>query len=265
MTAPLTVTLPAYGLPDLAPVIAGQQHALLFATVSGAHLYGFPSRDSDVDLRGVHLLPLREVLGLASVRETHARTWDRHGVEMDLVTHDLAKFARLLLQPNGYVLEQLLSPLVAHTTAAHTELVALAPRLLTRHHARHYRGFARTQWRRFEKTGELKPLLYTFRVLLTGIHLMRTQEVLAHLPSLLEAGQAPGFLPDLIGAKAEAEHGLLAHMSGAPGTERLAADVEALAAALDTAEADTGLPQEPRARARARLNELVVDTRLRTG
>jgi predicted nucleotidyltransferase len=41
---------------DLSPVIAEQPDPVLFATVSGAHLYGFPSRDSDVDLRGVHLL-----------------------------------------------------------------------------------------------------------------------------------------------------------------------------------------------------------------
>jgi hypothetical protein len=33
---------------------------LLFATVSGAHLYGFPSPDSDYDLRGAHILPVRE-------------------------------------------------------------------------------------------------------------------------------------------------------------------------------------------------------------
>ena len=41
--------------------------------------------------------------------------WDRDGVEMDLVTHDLRKFVRLMLKRNGYVLEQLLSPLVVHT------------------------------------------------------------------------------------------------------------------------------------------------------
>jgi len=33
-------------------------YPLMFATISGAHLYGFPSPDSDFDLRGVHLLPL---------------------------------------------------------------------------------------------------------------------------------------------------------------------------------------------------------------
>ena len=92
----------------------------------------------------------------------------------DLVTHGLRKFVRLMLRRNGYVPEQLLSPLIVHTTDAHRELAALAPGVLTGHHAHHYRGFGVTQWRLFEKTGELKPLLYTFRVLLTGVHLMRS-------------------------------------------------------------------------------------------
>lgn len=39
-------------------------HPLLFATISGAHLYGFPSPDSDYDLRGVHVLPAKEAFGL---------------------------------------------------------------------------------------------------------------------------------------------------------------------------------------------------------
>jgi hypothetical protein len=43
--------------PRLAGIAARQPYPLLFATVSGAHLYGFPSPDSDWDLRGVHVLP----------------------------------------------------------------------------------------------------------------------------------------------------------------------------------------------------------------
>ncbi len=113
--------------------------------------------------------------------------WERDCVEMDLVTHDLRKFARLMLRRNGYVLEQFLSPLVVRTTDTHAESVALAPAVLTRHHAHHYRGFASTQWRLYGRTGELKPLLYTFRAPLTGIHLMRAGEVCAHLPTLLDA------------------------------------------------------------------------------
>ncbi|MFH8240121.1 DNA polymerase beta superfamily protein [Streptomyces sp. NPDC018321] len=241
---------------DLAPVVAEQPFPVLFATVSGAHLYGFPSRDSDVDLRGVHLLPAADLVGLREPEETRSRMWDRDGVEMDLVTHDLRKFVRLMLRRNGYVLEQLLSPLVVHTTDAHRELAALAPGVLTGHHAHHYRGFAGTQWRLFEKTGELKPLLYTFRALLTGIHLMRSAEVQAHLPSLLgEIDAAPVYLPELIAAKAEREH----EEAGVDHT-RVRADVERLHGVLDEAQGVSVLPEAPTAY--DALHDFVVRIRL---
>jgi predicted nucleotidyltransferase len=240
---------------DLAPVVAEQPAPLLFATVSAAHLYGFPSRDSDVDLRGVHLLPTAELVGLREPEETRSRMWDRDGVEMDLVTHDLRKFVRLMLRRNGYVLEQLLSPLVVHTSEAHRELIALAPGVLTRYHAHHYRGFAVTQWRLFEKTGELKPLLYTFRVLLTGIHLMRSGEVQAHLPTLLPQVDAPAYLPDLVAAKAAQEHG-----KADVDRERVTEDVERLQGVLDEEQALSVLPENPSAY--DGLHDFVVRVRL---
>src|SRR6187200_106099 len=94
-------------------------YPLLFATISGAHLYGFPSPDSDFDLRGVHLLPHRDVVGLKPGEETVEKSGIHDGLEIDLVTHDARKFFALMLKKNGYVLEQLLSPLVVHTTAEH--------------------------------------------------------------------------------------------------------------------------------------------------
>jgi predicted nucleotidyltransferase len=228
---------------------------VVFATVSGAHLYGFPSVDSDVDLRGVHLMPIEDVVGLRTGEETVDRTWTRDGVEVDLVTHDLTKFGRLLLRRNGYVLEQLLSPLVVTSSPLHEEMVALAPGCLTRHHAHHYLGFARTQWGFFERTGELKPLLYTFRVLSTGIHLMRTGEVVADLGEL---GHGPAYLPDLVAAKREAEHGALP--AGAPDLDRLAADVAAMTARLETERDRSSLPERPSAG--PALHDLVVRARL---
>lgn len=248
----MTATLPPW-LPDVA---AGERHPLAFATVSGAHLYGFPSVDSDVDLRGVHVLPAEEVVGLRTGEETVTRSWVREGIEVDLVTHDLAKFCRLLLGRNGYVLEQLLSPLVVLTTPLHEEMRALAPGCLTRHHAHHYLGFARTQRRLFEGTAELKPLLYAFRVLLTGAHLMRTGELVADLTLLLPGG--PPYLADLIAAKRAAEHGGLP--DGAPGRERLTRDLDRLTAGLEAARDASPLPETPSAR--DALHDLVVRTRL---
>jgi len=245
----------------LRAVVAGQPYPLAFVTVSGAHLYGFPSRDSDVDLRGVHLLPVREVVGLRTGPATLTRMWTVDAVEYDLVTHDLAKFCGFMLQRNGYVLEQLLSPLVVSTSDIHAELVSYAPGCLTRHHAHHYRGFAGTQRRRYAATGELKALLYTFRALLTGIHLMRTGRIGTHLPTLAaQVPEAPHYLGTLVAAKAAGEHRSTASVPDAPGTGTVEADLARLAAALDDAERDCTLPERPSAA--AALHELVVRTRL---
>ena len=70
--------------PRLHPIVSAQPYPLLFATISGAHLYGFPSPDSDFDLRGAHVLPLEKVIGLEVSDETvrglanHRRNGDGH-------------------------------------------------------------------------------------------------------------------------------------------------------------------------------------------
>lgn len=238
-----------------------QQHPypLLFATISGAHLYGFPSPDSDYDLRGVHLLPLEEVVGLKTGQETVEKSGIHDGLEIDLVTHDARKFFSLLLKKNGYVLEQVLSPLVVHSTPEHAELKEIAKNCITRHHAHHYLGFAETQWKLFQKEDppRVKPLLYVYRVLLTGIHLMRTGEVQANLGLLNESFKL-SFIPELIQRKVcGAEKGQL-------GTADLGfhqREYERLRAELERAYQECKLPEGPSGA--ADLNDLLVRIRLR--
>lgn len=188
--------------PRLERIVAAQPYPLLFATISGAHLYGFPSPDSDYDLRGAHVLPVEKVVGLKVTGETIEDSRVIEGLEMDIVSHDAKKFFTLLLKKNGYVLEQLYSPLVVHTTPAHAELKSIALGCFTRHHAHHYLGFAETQWNLFAKENppRVKPLLYVYRVLLTGIWLMRTGQLEANLVTLNESFRLPQ-LPDLIARK----------------------------------------------------------------
>ncbi|GAB3934256.1 DNA polymerase beta superfamily protein [Micromonospora vulcania] len=247
----MTLDVPSWS----AEVAHALPRPLLFATVSGAHLYGFASVDSDLDLRAAHLLAPAEVVGLRTGPQTLQHTGVRDGVELDVVSHDLLKFATLLNSRNGYVLEQLLSPLVVVTTPVHAELTALAPQLVTRHHAHHYLGFAAGQERLFARTGQLKPALYTLRVLLTGIHLMRTGRLEMDLGVL---GTRLAYLPDLVAAKREAEHGPFP----AGTAQRLAADVPRLRAELEEARGDSTLPDQADPEAVAALHELVVRTRL---
>ena len=110
--------------PRLRSAVAAHPYPILFATISGAHLYGFPSADSDFDLRGVHLLPPEKLLGLEVTDETLTHEQIIGGLEVDLVTHDARKFFRLMLKKNGYVLEQIFSPLVVHAMQPHFDTPA---------------------------------------------------------------------------------------------------------------------------------------------
>ncbi len=243
---------------ELLTVVAQQPYPLLFATVSGAHLYGFPSPDSDYDLRGVHLLPLHEVIGLETGRETIEVSNVQAGLEIDLVTHDLKKFFGLLLKRNGYVLEQLYSPLIVHTTPEHQELKAIAQGCITRYHSHHYLGFAETQWRLFAKETppKVKPLLYVYRVLLTGIHLMQTGAIEANLVTLNAKFQLP-YIPDLITRKLTgAEKAIL----DAADLEFHGQEYQRLCAELVQASQQSHLQAEPNAK--TALHDLLVQIRL---
>lgn len=233
----------------------------VFVTISGAHLYGFPSPDSDYDIRGSHVLPTRELLTLDEPRETLTFESIEEGVEIDHVSHDIRKFCSMLLKRNGYVLEQLTSPLIVQTSEFHRELLSLVPRMVTKHHVHHYLGFVQTQRGLFAKEDppRIKPLLYIYRVLLTGIHLMRTGETQANLVTLhgmYGRELSMPYVPDLIARKvASKEQAVVA------ADERAFHDQEhdRLEAALKHAGERTTLPDAPSCR--AEINDLLVRVR----
>ena len=255
--------------PRLHRIVVAQPYPLLFATISGAHLYGFPSPDSDFDLRGAHVLPLDAVVGLDVRDETVQDSRVIEGLEMDIVSHDVRKFLGLLLKKNGYVLEQLFSPLIVHTTPEHAELKALAggpsragmSGVITKHHSHHYFGFAETQWKLFlkESPRRVKPLLYVYRVLRTGIHLMRTGVIEANLVKLNEEFRLP-YIADLVARK----------LAGPEKSKLEDADVafheaeyQRLRGELQAAHDASQLPELPSDETRAALNDLLVRVRTR--
>lgn len=226
-----------------------------FVTVSGAHLYGFDSPDSDVDLRGCHRLPLRAVVGLDTPRETFERSGYYEDVEVDLVSHDIGKYLRLLARNNGYVLEQVFSPLIVMGQEFLRELRPIAQRCITRFHYHHYRGFYATQRKLLDKQEQkkAKSLLYAYRVLLTGIHLLQTGEVEANLLRLREQFQL-SFVDELIRSKTE-ETIAPAGLDWPFHRARL----EELEEKLDRAFAESALPES---RDRAAVDSFLVEKRL---
>jgi uncharacterized protein len=245
--------------PLIAEVLGEHPYPLFFVTMSGAHLYGFASDDSDYDLRGAHITPVRTMAGLREVPLTHELMDKSRAIEIDLVTHDIKKFFQLLLKNNGYVLEQVLSPICLYATPEFEELKALVPQCITRNHHYHFKSFAENQWGLLTKhaPATVKGLLYSFRVVLAGIHLMKSGRVESNLRHLNESFKF-GYIDELIAMKVG-------------GVEKATFQGESLAffesefnrllLELEEARTSSDLPEEPSCR--PELDALLVRTRLK--
>jgi uncharacterized protein len=241
---------------------------VLLVAVTGSHNYGFPSPDSDIDLKGIHVAPTESLLGLDAPAETHDRLEVHEGTECDLTTHEAAKAIRLLLQGNGNVLERIHSRYQLVDTPELHELRALATGALSRRFFVHYRGYFRGVCQEHEKASALraKPLLYAYRVALTGMHLLRTGEVVASLPELAPRYGFPEALELAAQKRATAEKVVLA-----PEVDALhRAAWPKLLAALEAARDESPLPEEPANRSacdawlkNTRLQELASSPRAR--
>lgn len=167
-------TLPDLALAERFLTQHGPAHPVLLCGVTGAHIYGFPSADSDIDMKGVHLAPTRSLVGLRTHAPAHDRLQVFEGVECDLTTHELGHALALLLRGSGNVLERVLSPIQLVRSAEVDALQALVRGAVNRGFVRHYTGFFHGMQREHRLHRRAKTALYSYRVALTGAHLMRT-------------------------------------------------------------------------------------------
>ena len=132
--------------------------------------------------------------------------------------------------------------------------------MITRHHSHHYFGFAETQWKLFlkESPRRVKPLLYVYRVLLTGIHLMRTGVIEANLATLNADFRLP-YIAELIERKTKGEKTTLTDAD----TAFHEAEYHRLRVELQTAHDASTLPETPDETTRQALNDLLVRVRLK--
>ena len=214
----------------------------LVVALSGAHAYGFPSPDSDLDLKAVHVEPARELLGLEPRSRARELLLVIEGVEVDYSSNEVQGVLRGVVAGNGNYVERLLGHLALVTSPALEALRPLVSAVLSRRVYRHYQGFARQQLRAWEASGfqSAKKLLYVVRTTLTGTHLLRTGQLETDVTRLL----APYALEDVRALVEAKRQGELAALPEALSREWLTR-VEALFTRLDDARDTSSLPAEP--------------------
>lgn len=138
---------------------------LLFAIESGSRAWGFPSPDSDYDVRFVYAHPAEWYLSVDTRRDVIELPIED---DLDINGWELRKALNLLIKPNPVLLEWLRSPIVYRADGeAMVKLVDLAEKTAhQRPSGHHYLQLCRNQYRRFIEGQErvrLKKYFYALR------------------------------------------------------------------------------------------------------
>ena len=222
----------------LAQEEARREHVVVY--LSGAHAYGFPSPDSDLDLKAIHVARTEDLLGFDVPAQTFDRAEIIDGVEIDYTSNELAHALSGVLAGNGNFIERVLGRMVPQASGLLAGLRPVVQRALSRRVHRHYRGFAQNQLRFLEREPTAKKLLYVLRTTLTGIHVLTTGELEADLTRLMDRyGVADAAA--LVERKRAGERVAL----DAVQVEAWRPRVDALFVALDRAHEVSLLPEEP--------------------
>ena len=230
-----------------------RRHLVVY--LSGAHAYGFPSPDSDLDLKCVHVAATRELVGLQPAAESAERVEVVDGVELDYGSNELAPVLRGAIKGNGNFLERILGELLLDADARLLdEARAVIRPLLSRRIARHYIGFAASQLRLFDEKPTAKRALYVLRTTATGRHLLAHGELVTDVAKL--SAVVPPEIGELLEIKRRAERQELEPELVASWRARLVAAIAAVDASVATSILPIDPPPETVATADAWLREV---------
>jgi len=146
---------------------------LLNAYISGSHLYGWTSKDSDIDIRGCYVLKKEKFLGLDKPKEVIEINTEEN---KDIVLFEIKKLIGLALKGNCNILEEINSPQF-YKNADFVKLKQLIDNAFGKRGIySSYRGMAEFNYKRFILQGKntIKKYLYVFRGLLAGIYCLQT-------------------------------------------------------------------------------------------
>ncbi|WP_258171490.1 nucleotidyltransferase domain-containing protein [Paenibacillus sp. R14(2021)] len=160
---------------QLAAIEQEEQVRILYACESGSRAWGFPSKDSDYDVRFIYVRPMDEYLSIDERRDVIERPISSM---LDISGWDLRKALKLFRKSNPPLLEWLQSPILymEQTTAAE-RIRGLSPLAFSpRSCLYHYLHMARGNYRVYLQGDRvrMKKYFYVLRLILACRWIERT-------------------------------------------------------------------------------------------
>ena len=212
MSSPDNIPNDMRGLIDdrLTAIEQNERARILFAVESGSRAWGFPSPDSDYDVRFVYVRHTDWYLSIDQRRDVIELPIEG---DLDINGWDLKKALYLLLKPNPVLLEWTRSPIIYRADhAAMRKIATLGEKVAhQRPSSHHYLHLAESQYRRFiadETRVPLKKYFYSLRpaLALMWLRMNPNAPVPMNLGELRGGVSLPadvsGFLDELLEKKA---------------------------------------------------------------
>lgn len=162
----------------LAQVQADKQIEILFACEAGSRAWGFPSPNSDYDIRFIYKHPVNWYLQLQEPKDSIEMMLDDNHI--DLSGWDLRKALRLLQKSNPPLLEQIQSPIIYLKNESFLAgIKALAQssysKIATLHH---YLSMAKKMYEEIQgkNSVKLKKLFYALRAAMACLWVLEREE-----------------------------------------------------------------------------------------
>ncbi|MEL7265417.1 MAG: nucleotidyltransferase domain-containing protein [Planctomycetota bacterium] len=166
---------------DAALMSHGLFDRVIYRCVIGSRAYGLEQEDSDTDRRGIYL-------------PTANLHWSLYGVPEQLendetqeVYWELQKFLTMALKANPNILECLHSPIVETITPLGEALLSIRDVFLSKLVFQTYGGYVASQFKKIQtdirnqNRVKWKHVMHLIRLLLSGIHVLKTGEVVVHV------------------------------------------------------------------------------------
>ena len=193
----------------------------VYIALSGSHLYGFPSKDSDIDIRCSHIVDTKSLFHLSKPFEILQWKDEIDGIEIEFESQEIRKTIVLAMGNNSNILEHIFTKNMLSTEPVeYSRLKELASNSISKIVFNPYHGLAEFNYRKFIDSMNptyrdklVKKYLYVIRAYLVGTHVLDTGEIKPnikeHINSIDDKNDR-SLIHELIKKKEDAEYQIAA-------------------------------------------------------
>ena len=161
----------------------------VYIVVSGSHLYGFPSVDSDIDIRCCHIRDTKTLFHLHKGSDVYQWKDEVDGVEIEFESQEIDKIINLAFKNNSNILEHVFTKnLLGSPPTEYLRLKELCEKSISKVVANPYHGMATFNYKKFIESMNptyrdklVKKYLYVMRSYLVGAHALRTGDIVPNI------------------------------------------------------------------------------------